>query len=267
MGAAATTDHRLAFQKLLSDHPSSTEGVRGCDKLENIPYCFWTQVAKLLLVEDDPELAEEVRDWLLHEKYIVDVAPTGNQALAFLSIYQYDALILDWNLPDQSGIEVLKRYRDNGGAAPVLILTGKREIEDKEKGLDAGADDYLTKPFNFKEVSARVRALLRRQPLFVGTKLQAGDLALEVDTHKVTRAGELIRLTPLEFAVLELFMRHPNRIFSHDAILDRVWKSDSTASADTVRTCVKLLRKKVQITDKPPFIGTVHGVGYRLELE
>ena len=224
-------------------------------------------MAKILIVEDDTELAEKVREWLVHDRYVVDVVHRGNEATDYLSIYQYDAIILDWELPDTTGIDVLKQYRNSGGKSPVLMLTGKKEIDDKEIGFDSGADDYLTKPFHFQEVSARIRALLRRPAVFAGNKLKAGNVILEMDRRSVTRDGEPIHLSPLEFALLELFIRYPSKVFSHEALLDRVWSSDSTASVDTVRTCIKALRKKIGSDNEPSIIRTVHGVGYRLELD
>jgi DNA-binding response OmpR family regulator len=224
-------------------------------------------MAKILIVEDDQELAEELRDWLVHDRYAVDVAHRGADAENFYKAFEYDVLILDWELPDVSGIEVLRTFRANGGKSAVLMLTGKKELSDKERGLDSGADDYLTKPFEFREISARIRALMRRPAVFAGTKLQAGDLELETDVRKVTRGGQPVLLSPQEFALLELFMRYPNRVFTHDVLLNRIWASDSTASVEMIRTCIKELRKKLGTDIERSPIRTVHGVGYKLELE
>ena len=159
---------------------------------------------------------------------------------------------------------MLEEFRASGGNAPVLMLTGKDSISDKELGLDTGADDYLTKPFHGKELTARIKALLRRPPNLVSDVLKVGDLVLERADFRVTRNGQEVRLLPKEFALLEFFMRYPNRVFSAEALLERVWVSESEATVDAVTSCIKRLRKKLEIDgDKSP-ISTVHGVGYKL---
>lgn len=222
-------------------------------------------MSKVLLVEDDLVTCDMVRDWLEHELYTVEAAHTGEEALDLMKLYQYDIVVLDWGLPGKSGVEILSRFRADGGTTPVLILTGKRSVGEKEEGLDAGADDYLTKPFELKELSARVRALLRRPIAFSGSILQAGSLALEPNSFKVTRGGAEIALLPKEFALLEFLMRHPGQVFSAEAILDRVWTSESEASPETIRTYIKRLRKKLDVEGQPSILGTVHGVGYKLD--
>jgi len=146
-----------------------------------------------------------------------------------------------------------------------LMLTGKGTINDKEQGLDAGADDYLTKPFHLKELSARIRALLRRPVTFTGTTLKVGSLEIDPSSHRLTIEGREVNLLPKEYAILEFLMRHPNEVFSPDALLNRVWNSESEASTDTVYTYIKTLRKKVSPEAPSSIIKTVHGVGYKLE--
>ncbi len=224
-------------------------------------------MAKILLVEDDPQLVKKIKDWLVHEKYVVEAVQDGDQALGLLETYEYDIVVLDWQLPGMEGIDVLRKYRAGGGKCPIIMLTGKSEIEEKETGFDSGADDYLTKPFAPKELSARIRALLRRPAEYVGNKLTAGNLVLETDTRRLYKDGKEVELLAMEMALLEFFMKHPNQVFSHDAILDRVWKSDSFTSTEVVRTYVKTLRRKIDVEGKESKIRTVFGVGYRFEPE
>jgi DNA-binding response OmpR family regulator len=223
-------------------------------------------MAKILLVEDEIDLAYPVKDWLMRDKYLVEISDNGIDALDKLRVYKYDLIILDWMIPGNSGIEVCKRFRENGGSTPILLLTAKSQISDKETGLDAGADDYLTKPFHLKELSARVRALLRRHIQSSDSILKAGNVSIDTLSRKVTVDGTVVHLVPKEYSLLEFFMRHPNQVFSAEALIDRVWASDTMASADTIRTYIKLLRKKLGNDDEPSnLLRTVHGVGYKLE--
>jgi DNA-binding response OmpR family regulator len=225
-------------------------------------------VAKILLVEDDMGLSRMVRDWLTFEHHLVETADNGRDGLDKLAFYQYDLVILDWELPEMTGIEICREFRSRGGTTPVLMLTGKGTINDKESGYEAGADDYLTKPFHMKELSLRLRALLRRG----GATLQADqlkfrDLLLEPASHRVTRESKDLGLLPKEFALLEFFMRHPNQVFSAEALLSRVWASETDTTVDAVSTCIKRLRKKIDVEGQTSVIKTVHGVGYKLEAE
>jgi DNA-binding response OmpR family regulator len=170
-------------------------------------------------------------------------------------------------LPGMTGTAILKDFRSRGGASPVLMLTAKSSIEEKETGLDAGADDYLTKPFDARELLARIRALLRRpQAVSAAKEMHVGNLALDAKSARVYKDGQELKLLPKEFSLLELFMRYPDQVFSSEALLERVWSADSAASFDTVRTYIKTLRKKI---DDPgadsSLIRTVHGVGYCLD--
>ena len=222
-------------------------------------------MAKILLVEDDLEMCEVVSDWLTDEHYTVDVVNTGTDAVERLRFDKYDVLIFDWQLPDLTGIEVCKRFRSKGGKTPVLMLTGKSEIVDKETGLDAGADDYLTKPFHPRELSARVRALLRRSGEVKQNVLNCGDIELDPQGFKVTKAGQEVALLPKEFALLEFFLRHPNQVFSPEALLDRVWSAESEASPDTIRVHITKLRGKIDKEGQQSIIKTIHRQGYKLE--
>lgn len=225
-------------------------------------------MAKILIVEDDLDVAGMIEDWLVHqEKHVVEKVATGSDAADRLKFYHYDLIILDWELPDLSGIEILKRYRSADGMVPILMLTGKSAIDEKELGLDSGADDYLTKPFDGKELSARIRALLRRSSGRATNTLKAQDVVLDPVSRAVTKAGAPIELLPKEFALLEFFLRHPDEVFSLEALLDRVWKSESDSSPDTVRTTIQRLRKKIDREGEPSLIGTIHRVGYHLVRE
>lgn len=221
-------------------------------------------MAKILLVEDESDIADMVTAWLAREHHVVEVSTTGEDALDIIKVFPFDVLILDWVLPGISGVDVCRQYRNSGGRAPILMLTAKKDVDEKEAGLDAGADDYLTKPFELKELSARIRALLRRPTPFSGNILKVGCISLDTASHEVTRDGKLIELLPKEFALLAFFMRHPNQVFSADALLDRVWSSDSEASPETIRTYIKRLRKKIDVKGESSMVGTVHGVGYKL---
>jgi two-component system phosphate regulon response regulator PhoB len=221
--------------------------------------------SKILLVEDDQNLAILLRLHFEHERFIVDLVKTGFEALAQLRTHTYELIVLDWMLPDISGVEVCQQYRDFGGRVPVLMLTARGTVDDKAQGLEAGADDYVVKPFHPKELTARVRALLRRPPSWEGKILKARDIEFDTGARRIHRAGKEIELTPKESALLELLMRYPNRSFTLESILDRLWQSDSSASIDTVRTHMKTLRKKVgDQDDDQPLIRTKRGVGYSL---
>ncbi len=224
-------------------------------------------MAKILLVEDDLGLCRMVKDWLTFEHHLVETADNGHDGMDKLNFYQYDIIVLDWEMPGLTGVEIAREFRSKGGTTPILMLTGKGTVSDKEAGFDAGADDYLTKPFHMKELSMRLRALLRRTGAFTGDTLRYRDLVLEPGSHRVSRDGKDLQLLPKEFSLLEFFMRHANQVFSAEALLSRVWASESDTTVDAVSTCVKRLRKKVDVEGKPSIVKTVHGVGYKLDSE
>lgn len=224
-------------------------------------------MAKVLLVEDDATLAHNVVEWLKLEHYVVEWVADGTEALDRLKFYKFDLIILDWMIPGVTGVEVCKQFRTHGGTTPILMLTGKNNIAEKELGLDSGSDDYLTKPFNLKELSARLRALLRRQPALSGNKLNCGSLELDLQDHNVMKNGKQVHLVPKEYSLLEFFMRHPNQVFSSEALLDRVWNSSSDVSPESIRTYVARLRSKIDDENAESMIENVHGVGYKLVLK
>jgi DNA-binding response OmpR family regulator len=221
-------------------------------------------MAKILMVEDDAQSAELVVTWLTNEQHVVELATDGNAGLEHLRMVDYDLILLDWDLPGLSGYEILRHLRSNGKSTPVIMLTAKSQIENKEVGLDAGADDYLAKPYSLKELSARVRALLRRATHQVENQIVSGDIVLIPEQMRVTRAGRKIDLLPKEFNLLEFFMRNPDRVFSAEAIMQRVWHSESEVTTNAFRSALKRLRQKLELTDESiPVIETVHGAGYR----
>jgi DNA-binding response OmpR family regulator len=222
-------------------------------------------MAKILIVEDDIPLVSVIRKWLEVSRHTVEQAYDGKEGLALLKHYEFDAVILDIGLPAVDGIEVLKEFRSYGGEIPILVLSGKDTIPDKEIGFGAGADDYLTKPFDLRELSLRLGALLRRPQSLSAPLLTCGNITLDPSAGKVFKDGEEMKLLPTEFALLEFFMRFPNHVFSVDDLLNHVWKSRSAATAVGVRTYITRLRKKLGGQGKQSMLATVHGQGYRLE--
>jgi DNA-binding response OmpR family regulator len=221
-------------------------------------------MSKILIVEDDEETNSVVKDYLEHEMHVVDQSFDGKDGLEKLGFYKYDLVILDWDVPEISGLELCHRYRAWGGVAPILFLTGKRDTTDKITGFNAGADDYLTKPFSLAELAVRVRALVRRAPVTHATILRHAHVELDPAACKVTADGQTIKLVPTEFALLEFLLRNPGHVFSADALLDRVWPSRSDATYEAITTTVKRLRRKLDQPGAASIITTVHGRGYRL---
>jgi len=220
---------------------------------------------KILVIEDDSGLNRMIREWLVFERNDVDYAENGREGLEKLQCYEYDCVILDWELPEMNGIEVLQKFRSQGKPTPVLMLTGKSTIGDKEQGFDSGADDYLVKPFHMKELSARLRALMRRTQINVSQVVEAKGIRLDSGSFRVKRGDEDIQLLPKEFALLEFLMRHADQVFSAETLLNRVWSSDSDATIDAITTCIKRIRKKLDKEGQPSVIKTVHGVGYKFD--
>ncbi|MFN8555334.1 MAG: response regulator transcription factor [Candidatus Obscuribacterales bacterium] len=221
-------------------------------------------MAKILLVEDDVELAQVIKRWLTNERHTCEHVDDGQQATLCLERFSYELIILDLGLPEVHGLEVLNQHRLKGGKTPVLILTGKSALDDKLTGFQAGADDYLTKPLDGRELTARVSALLRRPADLHSDNLTVGDLELIPSLHLVKRNGENIQLVPREYALLQFLMRYPNQLFKPDRLLDIVWANDADSSYEALTTCVKRLRKKLDRMNEPSVIRNVHGVGYGL---
>ncbi len=223
---------------------------------------------RLLIVEDEQDLAAAVRGRLKGEGYAVDLAADGEEALAFARATPYDVIVLDLMLPRVDGFDVLRSLRSGGVTTPVLLLTARSSVADKVRGLDGGADDYLTKPFAFEELLARVRALTRRDLTGrAGTVLRVSDLELDTVTHRVVRAGRSVELTAKEYALLEYLMRNPGRVLSRTQIADHVWDYDFDGCSNVVDVYVRYLRRKVDEGFSPRLIQTVRGAGYLLREE
>lgn len=223
-------------------------------------------MAKILFAEDDLDLAGRIEAWLKHEHHNVEVVHDGLKAMENLNYFKYELVILDWGLPNLTGVEICKKYRDGGGTAPVLMLTGHDKIQEKETGFDSGADDYLTKPFDIRELSARIRALLRRPAGFTGAQMKVHGIELDTSSHKVTFNGADVQLAPKEFSLLEFLMKHAGKVVSADQLLEHIWSSDSEATSETIYTYIKTLRKKLSANgSKDSPIRTVHGLGYTID--
>ncbi len=219
---------------------------------------------RILLVEDDARVAGFIRRGLREEQYTVDVAGDGEQALFLAQTGAYDLVILDWLLPKRNGLEVLRTLRAERIAVPVLILTAKDELQDKVTGLDAGADDYLTKPFKFDELLARVRALLRRRGGVVPTVLRVADLELDVLRHRVTRGDRALELTSREYAILEFLLRHQGQVVSRTMLAEHVWQHDFDTLSNVIDVHVARLRRKIDGGSSSKLLQTVRGSGYCL---
>jgi DNA-binding response OmpR family regulator len=222
---------------------------------------------RVLVVEDEVDLADAVARGLRREGYAVDVAYDGDEALDKLSINEYDVICLDLNLPGTDGIEVTRRLREErvGPTAPrVLMLTARDQPRDRVIGLDEGADDYLIKPFDFDELKARVRALLRRDAGRSGALMRVGDLELDTARHEARRAGHELALTPKEFSLLRYFMSRPGQVLSQEDLLEHVWDEHADPFTNTVRVTVMTLRRKLGDAGDGQPIETVVGRGYRL---
>ncbi len=222
--------------------------------------------SRILVIEDEERIANFLRRGLAYEGYQVDVAHDGQAGLALARDYPPDLVVLDWMLPGIDGIEVCRRLR-SGGSVPIIILTARDSLSDKVQGLDAGADDYLVKPFDFEELLARIRALLRRvQPSKIEV-LKFSDLSLDTGTRQAFRGGRAIDLTAKEYELLELFMRNPRQVLTRDVIFDRVWNYDFGGESNIIEVYVRYLRQKTEAENEPRLVHTVRGVGYVLREE
>jgi len=219
---------------------------------------------KVLVVEDDLTCSYLIQHHLESNNYIVEASKTGRDGLSRLEQGVFDICILDWILPDMLGLDICQRFRSQGGTTPILMLTAKDSSEEKALGLDSGADDYLVKPFDPTELLARLRALMRRPGEIKHKILRVRDLQMDTTTCRVTRAGKEVDLALKEIAILELLMKHPNQRFTAEALLQRLWRTDASASVETVRTHMKTLRKKISDDAENPLIRTTRHLGYRI---
>src|ERR671914_287006 len=222
---------------------------------------------RILIVEDEEHLADLLAEVLGREGHVANTVGDGRTALSRALVEPFDMLVVDWMLPDLDGVQVVKRLRSADIDVPVLMLTARAQVEDRVEGLDAGADDYLPKPFAFPELLARVRALARRPPEneSEGTVLTAGDVALDPIRHEVQRAGERVDLTAKEFALLATLMQRPGQVFTRSVLLDTVWGGTPGSYTNSVDLYVHYLRKKLDREGEPSRIRTVHGTGYTFD--
>lgn len=227
---------------------------------------------RVLLVEDEPDLGAAIKRILKQEAYVVDWVQDGWEAWNYLTTewQQYKLAILDWLLPGLSGVEICQRLRQQNNSLPILMLTAKDRMEDKVTGLDAGADDYLVKPFGIAELLARVRALQRRSPQLQPQQLQIGNLVLDYATRTLTNQNlssdrQTVFLTNKEFQLLEYFLQHPQQIITRDRIIEQLWEVGSEPLSNVVAAQMRLLRRKLEEINSDRLIETIYGIGYRFQ--
>jgi len=220
---------------------------------------------KILLVEDDERIARALAEALSDQNYAVDIAIDGEEGWAYVEAYQYSLILLDWMLPKLDGIHFCQRLRQHGLHTPVLLLTAKDTSTDKVIGLDAGADDYVVKPFDLQELMARIRALLRRGNSTLPPVLEWGKLRLDPGTTEVVYGNQPLHLTPKEYQLIELFLRQSRRILNRSTILEQLWTSEEPPGEETVKVHIRSLRQKLAAAGATDFIETVYGLGYRLK--
>jgi len=218
---------------------------------------------KILVVEDDRALADVLRRGLAESGHVVDVEHDGRAARRLAADDRYDAIVLDVMLPGADGLAVARSVRAEGVATPILFLTAKDAVEDVVAGLDAGADDYVRKPFVFGELEARLRAIVRREPHVPRAELRVGDLVMELATRRVTRAGRQIALSARETAFLEYFMRNAGLLVTREMLEDALWERDRETESNIIAVYVRRLRMKLDVPGLPPLFQTVRGAGYR----
>ena len=223
---------------------------------------------RILVVEDETELADAVVEALQDEYHAVDHAADGKKADELMHVHDYDLVVLDWNIPPPTGVELLRQWRQEGYGTPVLVLTGSRtSVRDKVDGLDIGADDYLTKPFAFAEFRARIRSLLRRRKERLHTNLEAGDLVMERAARAVTVNGDPLHLSPKEFGLLEYLLLHKDQVVSRRDLSEHVWDESFDPMSNVIDVLIHRLRKKVDGTRPTKLLHTVPGAGYMLKSE
>ena len=222
---------------------------------------------RILVVEDEKDLRNIIKKRLVREHYSVDACGDGEEALDYMEMTSYDGVLLDIMLPGKDGFAVLKEVRQMGNDTPILLLTARDGIEDRVKGLDLGADDYLIKPFAFEELLARIRVMMRRNPQFITNQLKIADLTLDRDTRIVTRAGKEISLSSKEFMVLECLMRNQNIVMTRQQIEQNAWNYDYEGGSNVIDVYIRYLRKKIDAGYEKKLIHTVRGTGYVMREE
>ena len=220
---------------------------------------------RILIAEDEVSIAKALKVMLEKNKYSVDMVHNGNDAVEYITGTSYDTIVLDIMMPGLDGLQVLTEIRQRGITTPVLFLTAKAEVEDRVAGLDAGADDYLAKPFAAKEFLARIRALTRRSDAYAPSLLTLGNTTLDCNSYTLSTDGGSVRLNNKEYQLMELFLRYPHQIFSTEHLMDKVWDADSEADVDVVWTYIGFLRRKMKQLGADIEIQTIRGAGYALE--
>ncbi len=222
-------------------------------------------MAEILVIEDDESFGQGLVEWLEFEKNQVTWCKDGEHGLqCMIDGEKFDVFILDIELPKMNGLEVCKRYRDSGGIKPIIMLTGKDSVVDKVSGLDCGADDYLTKPFHPRELTARLKALSRRPEKLMPNLLTVSDITVDTQNSRVFKGDGEVKMQRMEYAVLEFLMKNTGKVYSPHDLLNAVWTAESDRSPDTIRTCIKKIRDKIDSPGKDSIIQNVHGVGYRI---
>lgn len=219
----------------------------------------------ILIVEDEQQLAQNIKKGLELEKYAADVAYDGEEGLKKALENEYSVIILDILLPKRDGISVCRELRDAGVHTPVIMLSARAKLQDRIDGLDAGADDYITKPFGFAELLARIRSVLRRRKTATPTILTVGDVVLDPARHEVTRDGKRLELTPKEYSILEYLMQHPGEALSREQLLMHVWGADTKKTNNALNVHMRYLRRKLDDPFSKHYVRTVRGVGYKIE--
>lgn len=222
---------------------------------------------KILLVEDEKAVADPLAEFLRAERYAVDMAVDGVSAEELNFVNDYDLIVLDWSIPPPTGIDLLHQWRADGDTTPILMLTGRHDVEHRVNGLDSGADDYLTKPFSLEEFLARVRSLLRRREKPLLTALAVADVNMNRATHEVTTNGTKLDLSPKEFAILEYFLHRPGQIVTRSELIEHVWDESFDSMSNVVDVTIYRLRSKIDGGRKNKILETVKGVGYILRQE
>jgi len=218
------------------------------------------------LVDDSPAIAENLKEWFTATGHVFESVENGEDALQLLANFKFDIILLDWSMPGMTGPEVCATFRKNGGTTPIIFLTGKGDIESKEQGLDLGADDYIVKPYDVRELTARIRSILRRPHGLLPAELTISGVSLDPVARMVTANERSVHLRPKESALLEYLMRHPNIPVSTQALLDAVWPSEAEAAPHTVRAWIKYLRDKLKEIGCDDLIKTIKPTGYMIEL-
>ena len=219
---------------------------------------------KLLIVDDDIRIAEELKNTMSQQGWLVEIAHNGADGLQLLRNFQYDFILLDWNMPDATGLDVCRSFRAEGGTTPIIFLTARNEIEDKEAGLDAGGDDYLTKPFAVRELLARIRTVQRRPPALARSELNVAGVSFDARAREARKGAKTVILTKTEARLFEFFLRNANQFFTGKDLFKALWPSQSESAETTVRVHMKYLRDKLSHIDADEILDSVQGQGYIL---